>query len=163
MIEDSSRRPANQCGAGVRVQAAQLETRYAGQGAFDRVVHAGGDHNAGALGGEPPSNEAECEQRLGICVLRVIDHADSRLIRSRTCEQSEKPQPHERRLGRQPLFDARCDPQRGLLRRRELIDVLDERPAEPLEGTVSDSGFHLDALRAQDPKSVLLAQGGFHE
>nr|WP_263046489.1 hypothetical protein [Microbacterium trichothecenolyticum] len=90
-------------------------------------------------------------------MLCIVDHAGGRLIHTSACQKVEEPESDERRLRRRSLLHAGGDAQRRLLSRGQLVDVLDEGSAQPLECTVRDRGLHFDALRAQHTKTGLVA------
>ena len=94
-------------------------------------------------------------ERLGRCVvkpLRVVDHAQERLLLGGFGEEAENCEPHKKRArrlsGAEPEGDAECLP----LRMGETLDELEDRRTELLQRRVVELHLPLDARSLNDTK-----------
>lgn len=99
-----------------------------------------------------PGHEGENVQRCAIDPLGVIDHQEQRCRFRQVREQGENRQTDEHAIGGLGAFVQPQDgPERGVLRRRQAVQVAEHRAEHPMETRESEVRLGLAADRSQHP------------
>jgi hypothetical protein len=110
-------------------------------GVAGRFPESEDDHHG--LGDQPPGHEREDPRRRLVEPLRVVDDTDQRLAVGGLGQQGEHRQPDEERLRRRASHQAEHDLKRLAARRRQPVQVGEQRPAELMEGGVRQLALRL--------------------
>ena len=107
---------------------------------------------ADAVRVQAAGDEAEHLRRFGIEPVRVIDDAQQRLFFGRPGKQRQRRQSHQEPLRRRPRFLAESDPQRAPLRRRQVVQLRQERDQQLVQAAELHADLRLDAGDAGNPQ-----------
>jgi hypothetical protein len=112
------------------------------------------EHKCDPLGQEPSSDKRE---RLGGCTvepLRIVDHAEERLPLGSFRQQAENRQSDEEWTGRNATTQAERNTERLALRQREVIDQVEDRRTQLLQGCVVELHLPFDACGSNDAEVI---------
>jgi hypothetical protein len=98
------------------------------------------------------SHEHERSGRSAVEPLRVVDHAQERLLLGSFGQQAENREPDKKRARRPSGAEPEGDAERITLRLRETLDELEDRRTELLQRRVVELHLPLDARSANDAK-----------
>ena len=105
------------------------------------------------LGKQAARHERERSGRCAIEPLRVVDHAEERLLLGSFREETENREPDEKRVRRAVrLLSPKATPERITLRIGKALDELEHRRTEPLQRRVVELHLPLDTSSPNDAK-----------
>ena len=107
---------------------------------------------ADAVRAQATGDETEHLRRFGIKPVRVIDNAQQRLFFSRSGKQRERRQSDQEPLRRRAWVLAESDPQRAPLRRRQVVQLRQERDQQLVQATELHADLRLDTGDAGSPQ-----------
>ena len=103
------------------------------------------DHQGDLLGEQPARHEPHRLRRGPVEPLRVIDHAQQRLLVRRVGQQAQRRQPHQKPVRRLPCPQSERHAERLTLRVRQPVQAIEQLRAQLLEGSVGQLHLRLDA------------------
>ena len=108
------------------------------------------EHERDLLRQQAASHKRERARRRTVEPLRIIDHAEQRLLLGRLGQQAEGRQPHQERARRRPCTEAERDGKRFALGRGEAFQELQTWRAQLVKGGVRELHLLLDPERSDD-------------
>ena len=109
------------------------------------------------------SHERERSSRSAVEPLRVVDHAQQRLLLGSIGEEAESREPNEKRARRRPGAQTESDTKRVTLRISQTLAELEKRRTELLQRRVVELHLPLDARSANDAKVLARLDSVFEQ
>ena len=120
------------------------------------LAFAGREDQPDRVGGQPPGHEPQRLRRRLVQPLLVVDQADQRSFPGHLREQAQHGQPDQEPVRRRPGGQAERDPQRILLRHRQVPGAAQHRRAQLMQAREGQLHLRLHARRARHPAPARL-------